>query len=222
MLPATQIRKPRNSAKINLMISVVFHGLIMVALLYFAAREGYLGKQLKKIAIEMVKEKPAEKPKEPEKPKEEIPKVEPPKVAVTPRLAPPATTPNTPPPSGAVAPAAAPAAAEVPSFQFGGGVAVESDPLQVYKQQVEYALRSRWNRPDDVDDSSYVAEVEVAVDKAGKISDPTWKKSSGDTRWDNSVRAAIAATVAVGHVPPKNFPPRFLVRFDVQIEPVFQ
>ena len=43
---------------------------------YFAAREGLLGKQLKKLSVEMVKEKPPEKPKEPEKPKIEPPKVE--------------------------------------------------------------------------------------------------------------------------------------------------
>ena len=33
-------------------------------LIYFAAREGYLGKKLQKISVEMVKEKPPEKPKE--------------------------------------------------------------------------------------------------------------------------------------------------------------
>ena len=58
----------------NLLISFTFHALIVVVVLYFAAREGLLGKQMKKIAVEMVKEKPPEKPKEPEKPKIEPPK----------------------------------------------------------------------------------------------------------------------------------------------------
>ena len=48
------------------MISLFFHALIVVVALYFAARQGLLGKQLKKISIEMVKEKPPEKLKEPE------------------------------------------------------------------------------------------------------------------------------------------------------------
>jgi len=76
MVPRTQARKPRNSSKVNLIISVVFHGLIVVALVYFAAREGVLGKQMRKLAVSMVKQKPPEKPKETEKPKEEPPKVD--------------------------------------------------------------------------------------------------------------------------------------------------
>src|SRR6516164_9403189 len=82
MLPQTQKRKPRTPSKVNLLISLAFHTMILVALLYFAARQGLLGKAIKKIAVEMVKEKPPEKPKEPEKPKVEPPKVEPPKVAI--------------------------------------------------------------------------------------------------------------------------------------------
>jgi len=50
----------------------------VVLLTYFAAREGLLGKELRKIAVEMVREKPPE----PEKPAEETPP----------------TTPDTPPP----------------------------------------------------------------------------------------------------------------------------
>ena len=44
-----QPRRKRNSSKINLTISAVFHAAIIVALFFFAAREGMLGKQLKKI-----------------------------------------------------------------------------------------------------------------------------------------------------------------------------
>src|ERR1700690_1181706 len=80
MLPQNQPRKKRNSSKVNLMISFTFHALIVLVALYFAARQGLLGKQLKKISINMVKEKPPEKPKEPDKPK-----VEPPKIVETPK-----------------------------------------------------------------------------------------------------------------------------------------
>lgn len=217
-------RKKRNSSKVNLVISVVFHSIIIVALFYFAAREGLLGKQLKKIAITMApKEKPAEKPKEPEH-KAEPPKVEePPKVAEAPKVAAAAAAP---PVTVVAAPTVAPPAMALPSFDFGGGKVVESssDPQAIYKGQVEYALRLRWNRPEDAADENYVAEVEVAIDPTGTIAGSEWKRRSGDARWDESVRKAIAGTATVGRAPPKGFPPRFLVRFDVQnqTEPLLQ
>ena len=86
MLPSSQPRKKRNSSKVNLLISFIFHAVLVLVLAYFAARQGLLGKQLKKISIEMVKEKPPEKPKEP--PKVEPPKVEPPKVVEAPKAPP--------------------------------------------------------------------------------------------------------------------------------------
>jgi TonB family protein len=220
MVPQAPKRKPRNSSKVNLMISLVFHGALAAVAIYFAAREGLLGKQLKKIAVEMVREKPPVKPKEPEKPKQELPKpVEPPKTVQkteTPRevvqTPPPATTPVV-----AAPPAAAPPPVEVPLFAFEGGKTVEttSDPVGLYKGLLEYSLRSRWDRPEDSDDSSFVAEVEVSVDRSGQISDPVWKKSSGNKRWDDSVRQAIAATKSMSRPPPPNFPSRVTVRFDV-------
>jgi len=218
-------RKKRNSSKVNLVISAVFHSIIIAALFYFAAREGLLGKQLKKIAITMTpKEKPAEKPKEPEAKPEEPPKVEEaPKMAQPASVTPPLSAP---PPAIATAPAVAPPATALPSFEFGGGKVVEtsSNPHAIYKRQVENALRSRWNRPEDIADESYVAEVEVEIDSTGAISASEWKHGSGDARWDNSVKKAIAGTTTVGHAPPKGFPSRFLVRFDVQnaTEPLLQ
>jgi len=221
MVPQSQKRKPRNSSRVNLIFSLVFHGVIAIVLAYFAAREGLLGKQLKKIAVEMVKEKPPEKPKEPDKPKPEPPKVEPPKVAVAPRIETPAETLRPPPPVTAPVTAApppvAPAAVDVPSFAFDGGKTVEtaSDPVQLYRGLVEYSFRSRWSRPEDEDDHNFVAEVEVAVDRTGRISDPVWKKNSGDKRWDSSVREAIERTPSLNRPPPANFPSRIVVRFDV-------
>ena len=204
------------------MISFTFHALIVVVGLYLAARQGLLGKQLKKISIEMVKEKPPEKPKEPEKPKVEPPKVEtakpePPKVMEEAKSAPP--------PSSAP-PAVAPPAAELPSFEFEGGKAVEtsSDPVHLYKGYMEYALRSKWQRPENLADDSYVAEVEVAVDRKGQISDPVWEKGSGDPKWDASVKEVFKVVKTMDRPPPTNFPPRITVRFDVQeeTEPMLQ
>src|ERR1700748_396194 len=89
MVPQSQPRQRRSSSKTSLLISFVFHGAIVLLLVYFAAREGLLGKQLKKITIEMVKEKPPENPKDIEKPKVKPPKIEPPKTVEAPKLQPP-------------------------------------------------------------------------------------------------------------------------------------
>jgi hypothetical protein len=178
MLPQSQARKKRNSSKVNLMISFALHALVVVVALYFAARQGLLGKQLKKISIEMVKEKPPEKPKEPEKPKVEPPKVESPKVMEKPRVMEEA---KAAPPPVTAPPSVAPPSAEMPSFEFEGGKAVEtsSDPVHLYQSYMEYTLRSKWNRPDNITDDSYVAEVEVSVDRAGQISNRNGRKGRG-------------------------------------------
>jgi outer membrane biosynthesis protein TonB len=232
MLPQTPKRKQKNTTRVNLLISLFFHTAIVAALLFFAARQGFLGEQFKKIAIEMIKEKPPEKPKEPEKPKAEPLQPEPPKTIEAPKVEtaksePSKETAPAPPPSLAAAPAAVvPPAADLPSFVFGGGQAVQtgSSPVQLYKGSVEHAFLSRWRRPVGIADDNFVAEVEVAVDQQGQISDPVWKKSSGDSRWDASVRQAIAETRKLDRSPPPDFPARFLVRFDVQddIAPIVQ
>jgi hypothetical protein len=145
-----------------------------------------------------------------------VPKVETPKIVQAPKIEAPRET-AAPPPAN-FAPVAAPPAAEVPSFTFEGGKEVQtsSDPSLIYSSSVEASLRSKWSRPDDIDDHLYVAEVEVSVDQSGRISDPVWLKDSGNKRWDDSVRKAIAATPGMSRPPPKNFPPRVVVRFDVQ------
>ena len=221
MIPQSQVRKKKNSSKVNLTISLVFHGILVGATFYFAAREGLLGKQLKKIAVEMVKEKPPEKPKEPEK-KEEPPKAEVPKTA---HVEAPKEVPQAMAPSVTAPPAVAPESVDVPSFVFTDGakaVQTSSDPVQLYKGQIEYALRSKWNRPNDMADDNFIAEVEVAVSRAGEVSDPAWKSGSGDKRWDDSVRQVMATATSLNRPPPTNFPARVLVRFDVQeqTEPV--
>ena len=217
MIPQSQPRKVKNSSKVNLIISGVVHGAIVIALFYFAAREGFIGKKLQKIAVEMVKEK---KP-EPEKPKPEPPKVEPPKIE-TPKNEPPkyvepakvASQPTVAPP------VVAPPTADVPSFEFEGGKAVnsESDPVQLYKGYIEYTLRAKWNRPDNLDDDKYVAEVAVNVDKSGNISHPNWLKGSGDAKWDQTVKDVFKVVSNIDRRPPTNFPPNVVIRFDVQEE----
>jgi periplasmic protein TonB len=223
-----QQRKKRNSSKVNLTISVVFHTALILAVFFFAAREGMLGKKLKQITVTMV---PKEKKPEPPKEKPPEPKVEQPKVAEAPKPAeipqPRVETAAAPPPVDS-APAVAPAAASLPAFEFSDGakdVQVGSNPIQIYGGLIENAIRSRWTRPAEIDDGQFVAEVQVSVDGTGQISNPVFEKGSGNPQWDNSVREAIAATKSLERPPPKGFPEKFIVRFDVQssqTEPVMQ
>jgi len=214
------LRKQRRTSRLSVGISFVFHAIIIGALVFLAAREGILGKQLKRIAVTMApkekQEKPKEKPPEP-KPEVAAPKPEAPKpVETIPEIAKP-----TAPPAGTgstVSPGAAPAPAVTPAFDFGGGKTVEtaSDPTLIYKGFVEYTLRAGWNRPEGIADENYVAEVEVAIDFEGRIVRAKWKRGSGDSAWDNSVKQALAQTPRIGRPPPKGFPNEVLVRFDVQ------
>ena len=74
-----------------------------------------------------------------------------------------AEAPKPPRPPVVAPPVVAPPSADVPTFEFEGGKAVnsESDPVQLYKGYMEYTLRSKWNRPENMADDNYVAEVAV-------------------------------------------------------------
>jgi TonB family protein len=211
-------RKKRNSSKINLTISIVFHSLLVVGLIFFAAREGILGKKLKEITVTMV---PKDKKPEPPKEKPAEPKLEQPKPEDLPRAiaaAAPKTGLVAPPPAESQA-SVAPAAVTLPAFEFNDGaheVQSISDPFAIYKSLVEHGLRSRWNRPDNIEDERYVAEVELTVDPDGTVEGSRWIKGSGDARWDASVKAAVAQLKAISRPPPKGFPRTFAVRFDVE------
>ncbi|HEX3627494.1 MAG TPA: energy transducer TonB [Verrucomicrobiae bacterium] len=197
----------------NLAISFTFHAALVLVLLYFAARSGILGDQLKKITIQMVKEqKPPPKPKPPPPPPPP-PKIVAPKVVAPPKV----MAAKAPPPA---APIVAPPAQVLPSFDFGGGraVATSSDPVQLYKGAIQYAFQSKWNRPDNIDDARFVDEIQVDVSRDGQISNPQWEKSSGNATWDESVRKAIQAVTSMDAPPPTNFPPKVVIRFDVQDE----
>jgi protein TonB len=225
-----QQRKKRNSSKINLTISFIFHGILIMVIFFFAAREGLVGKKLKQLAVTMV---PKEKKPEPPKEKPPEPKAEPPKTDQTPKTVIPQSKVETasaapPPPAMDAAPAVAPPAASLPAFEFSDGakpVQSVSDPNDIFKALIEHTLRSRWNRPQDIADDAYVAEVELSVDAKGRVTNYRWLKGSGDKRWDDSVKAVVAQTKTISRPPPKGFPQQFPVRFDVETsrsEPVIQ
>lgn len=222
-------RSQKRTSRLSAAISLALHSIVIGLLVFLAAREGMLGKELKKIAVTIVpKEKPPEKPKEPpkEKPVEKAPEEKrAPETAKTPEQKPqvadnePKRTVNAPPPADSLAGgAAAPPPADVPSFEFGGGKVVETttDPTALYKSYVEFTLRSRWTRPEGVADDSFVAEVEVELDRAGNMSGSRWLRGSGHQAWDDSVRKALASAPVLGKAPPREFPAKVLVRFDVQ------
>jgi TonB family protein len=223
MLVGTQQRKKRNSAKVNLVISACFHGALVAVVLYFAAHEGWLGKQAQYLTVIIEQPKPPEKPKELPKPKVEEAKVDAPKPADVPKPPPIVETHAPPPPASDVAAAVAPPPAEAPAFYFDGGKEVkEGSPVQVYKELLENALRLNWDRPSDMDDHTNLAEVKITVDKTGKIINADFTKKSGQKAWDDSVQRAVAGT-KVPKAPPTNFPSSVLVQFDMQaVEPAAQ
>jgi hypothetical protein len=97
-------------------------------------------------------------------------------------------------------------------------VETSSDPVQLYKGFIEYTMRTKWDRPDNINDDNFVAEVDVAVARDGTLNDEVWKKGSGNPVWDKSVRDVLAAVTHIDRVPPTNFPPRVTIRFDIQLE----
>jgi len=221
MTPQSQPPEEGDSSKVNLIISFIFHAVLVAIVIYFAARQGYLGHEMQKITVQIIKEKPPEPPKPPPKPPVEIPRPEPPKVVVTPKpVESPKASPSTAPPT------VAPPPAELPPFDFDGGKSVVSstDPVEIYRSAIESAFRSKWNRPENMADDDYFVEIQVSVHPDGEISDVQWQKGSGNSAWDESVHQAIAAVKSMDNPPPTNFPPYVNIRFDVQqdTEPVLQ
>ena len=223
MTPQSQPSEDKSSSKVNLLISFIFHAALVLVVLYFAARQGFLGNQIQKITVQLIKEKPPQPPKPPPKPPVEIPKPEPPKVAAAPK---PIEAPKV-----QVAPTAAPATVappptELPTFDFDGGRSVisSSDPVELYRSAIELAFRSKWNRPENMSDDDYAVEIQVSVQPDGQISNVQWEKGSGNSIWDQSVRQAIASLKNMDTPPPTNFPSYVNIRFDVQeeTEPIAQ
>jgi outer membrane biosynthesis protein TonB len=221
MTPQSKPPEDGSSSKTNLLISFIFHAVLVVVVVYFAARQGFLGHQMQKITVEMIKEKPPEPPKPPPKPPE-IPKLEPPKVVAVPK---PVESPRTQ-ASSAASPTVAPPPSELPSFDFDGGKSVISstDPVEIYRSAIESAFRSKWNRPENMTDDNYFVDIKVSIRPDGQISDVQWRKGSGNSAWDESVRRAIVSVKSMDNLPPTNFPPYVMIRFDVQedTEPVLQ
>jgi hypothetical protein len=63
-------------------------------------------------------------------------------------------------------PGAAAPVAKAFGFEFNDGAreVQTGDANTVYKAMVEHALRSRWDRPEDINDETFAAEIELTVD----------------------------------------------------------
>lgn len=215
-------RVPKKPSRTSFFVSIGLHIVLAAAVFLLAAREGIFGKKMKEITAVIVPKE--EKKPEPVKPKDE-PKPEPAKQEArteAPKSAAPAAVATAAPPASS---AAAPPPAIGADFDFNDGRAVQAtsaDPVTLYRQTVEYAFRSRWVKPDGMDDTGLFAEADVMVSPEGAVTGVDWKRGSGDSKWDATVRAALAQTKSIGRKPPKDFPGRFLVRFDAvaDTEPV--
>ena len=210
-------RRKRDSSKVNLVISFIFHSLLILGVFYFAARQGVMGDKMKSLVATLEQQKPKETPKPKEEPKvEQAKQIEQPKPVAAPTPTP-QTQVATPPPVEAP-PASAPPTIDATFFSDGAKAVVEvSDPKLIYKGTIERVLRSNWDRPEDARDDEFVAEVELSIAKDGKVTGSRWVKGSGDARWDKSVKAAVAATKVISTPPPAGFPATFMARFDVEM-----
>jgi TonB family protein len=210
-------RRKKESSKTNLIISFIFHTLLVLGVFYFAARQGVMGDKMKSLVATLEQQKPKEQPKPPK----EEPKVEQPKQIDQPKImaaTPPPAAAATAPPAVEAPPAVAPPTLDASFFGDGAKVINEvSDPKLIYKNSIERALLSNWSRPDDAHDDSYVAEVELSIDPSGRVTNSRWIKGSGDARWDKSVKSAVGATKSIGTAPPTGFPGKFTARFDVEM-----
>jgi len=213
-------KRSKSSSKTNFIVSAIFHTTLIGTIGWFAAKEGILGKKMQLLAVTMVKEKKIEPVKEklPEpksvivKPvetlKQDVPQIKT-EIVNTPSVAPPQSA----------NPLMAPAPVDVPSFEFNDGakaVNTISDPVLIYKSLIEHTILSRWNRPDGISDENYVAEVELVIDIKGKVESYKWLSVSGDKVWDASVKSVMDTVKIINRSPPKDFPHKFTVRFDVQ------
>lgn len=197
--------------KSGFLVAVLFHVILILIIIFFASKEGMLGKKMQTLAVTIVsKEKKIEQSKvEPPRiiPQAEIQKpiaLDIPKPAVIETL------------SKVPQVSIAPPSVELPTVQFDDGakkVKTISDPIELYRIYLEHAIKSCWNKP-NIDDKGFEVWVEFFIDVKGMIIDKRVLSSSGNLKWDDSVRLDLKQITLFNKLPPKNFPMRFQVRFD--------
>lgn len=196
-------------SKTNIAIAVAFHAILLFVIVFFASKEGMLGKKMQTLSVVLV---PKSKVEEVVKTKVEQPRVEVPKTTI------PSEQPKTqtaPPvaPVQAEVPAVAPAAAQLPSFSFNDGakeVQNISDPIQLYKSYMEHYLKSKWNTPNN----DGIVEIDMIIDEKGRILSSQFQVKEGE-QWGASVVQLLQRVTSFPKPPPKGFPSKFKIRFDM-------
>lgn len=216
-------RHKHRQSRTSIIVSVVFHVVVVTLVAWLAARKGMFGEGVKKEieALEQETKKPEpEKPKE--QPKPEVAKVEDAKPTITPTTTPAPVTDPTPSPSNVPPAVDAPEAADAPEMFIPAAPTgpVITDKIERYRAVIQGAYLAVWDKPPGPDDANYAADVEISVDSRGRISDPKFIKGSGDTKWDATVKDALAKVKEIGEAPPDKFPQRFTVRFDTVTDTV--
>jgi len=205
--------KKKNLISSNVIIVIVLHLLFVGGAVFFASKEGMLGKKMQSLTVVLVPKPEPVKPVTVEK-KSEIPVTSIPNKSVdVPR---PAITDT--PKIVNEQPSVAPSPSILPSMEFSDGakeVITISDPIEIYKLYIENYYHSRWNRPDDINDSSFVVKARIDIDNDGNVLKVNYLNSSGDIAWDNSVKNVVEKIKTLGRTPPKGFPDHFIVQFDV-------
>lgn len=200
-----------HDTKKHLAIVAGVHVIVILIAIFFASREGILGKKMKELSVVLVpKPKQEEVQKKPSLPTPQIkiPEAKPivQEVKEPSRL-----------PEASKAPTVAPTPVDVPSFQFSDGakdVISSSDPIQLYKGYIERYIHSQWKTPDDEDK---VTDVEITINSQGEILSANWSPNSTDP-WDVSIVKVLKKVNKFPSVPPKGFPHTFTVRFDTTME----
>lgn len=212
-------RHKRKASRTSVVVSVIFHVLVVALVAWVAARHGLMGPEVQEFAVQKAPEekKPEEKKPEEKKPEEKPPdqkQPERPQTAATPPPVNPAPEPP-PPDMSAPPPPAAPDAVDAPEVIIVAPEASNTklDPIETYKWYVKNAFESAWIKPDGNDDLGFSAEVGVRIKPDGTVS-TVFSKGSGDAKWDLSVKKAIASVKKVDPAPPEKFPSEFTVRFD--------
>lgn len=219
LIHSRHARRRGNSTKVNVIIAVVVHVILFGAAAYWAAQQGILGERMRELSVSLVRgEKKEEKPEKKEEKAEPVKKVDVAKIVEQARTATPTGQKFVAPPPPVNLPDAsvAPPPVMAPSdFVFGEEVLGGANPIETYKGLIEGAFRSRWQRPADIADLGFEALIEISLDKTGKVTGTELKKSSGNGRWDESVKRALSTVTSIGKPPPQGFPLAVTVRFDV-------
>lgn len=77
----------------------------------------------------------------------------------------------------------------------------EQDALSRYASQINARLNSAWIKPASLANAGLVAEVSFDVSPSGRISNIRFRPSSGNTTFDESIRAAFRKVTSAGPTP---------------------